>query len=57
LVIHSKCPGFGRGRLINIEQRLRQCLRHSNREFQKRMRFDFSGFDIDRDVALVKRSL
>ena len=54
LVIHSKCQGFGTGRVIDIPQKIRLCLRHTNREFHKRMRFDFSSFDQDRGVILVK---
>ena len=54
LVIHTKCMGYGKGRIINIRQKIQQCLRHTNREYHKRMRFDFSTFDINRSVVLVK---
>ena len=54
LVIHTKCKGYGKGRIIDIRQKIQQCLRYTNREFHKRMRFDFTSFDINRSVILVR---
>ena len=54
LVIHTKCRGYGEGRSINIRNMILQCLRFSNREFHKRMRFDFSLFDNNKSVVLMK---
>jgi Fe-S-cluster containining protein len=54
LVIHKKCKGYGHGRIINIRLKILQCLRYSNLEFQKRMRFDFRTFDEENSVALIK---
>lgn len=54
LVIHAKCKGFGVGRVIDIKQKIIQCLRYSNKEFHKRIRFDFRTFDEENSVALIK---
>lgn len=54
LIIHARCRGYGKGRIIDIRQKIQQCLRHSNKEFHKRMRFDFTSFDINKSVVLVK---
>ncbi len=35
LVIHAKCKGYGKGRIINIKHMILQCLKFSNKEYQK----------------------
>ncbi len=54
LVIHAKCRGYGKGRIINIKHMILQCLRYTNKEFHRKMRFDFTSFEISRSVILVK---
>jgi Fe-S-cluster containining protein len=55
LVIHGKCKGYGKGRIINIRQKIQHCLGYSNMEFHKKTRLDFESFDTDRSVVLVFR--
>ena len=54
LVIHARCRGYGHGKIIDIRQKIQQCMRHSNREFHTNIRFDFTCFDINRSVVLVR---
>lgn len=54
LVLHTKCKGYGKGKIINIRKMIIKCLRYSNVEFHKNMRFDFTSFDTNRSVMLVK---
>lgn len=54
LMIHTKCRGFGKGRKINIKNRIRDCIRNANRQFGKRWRIDFSGYEENGSVSIVK---
>ncbi len=53
LHVHAGCPGFGRGRVIAIRRRIILCVRHSNREFQRRLRIDFSDLEERGTVRLI----
>ena len=53
LHVHVRCPGFGRGRVIAIRRRIVLCVRHSNREFGRRLRIDFSDLEERGTVRLM----
>jgi hypothetical protein len=53
-MIHAKCRGFGKGRVINCKKKIRECLRHSNREFGRRWRLDQNELERNGRVVLVK---
>jgi Fe-S-cluster containining protein len=54
LVIHVNCKGYGKGRIIDIKQKIIHCQRYANREFHKGLRFDFTSFEIDKGVVLIR---
>ena len=54
LVIHNKCKGYGKGRIINIKRKIMNCVRISNREFHRRIRIDFSDFERENSVSIIK---